>query len=143
MNIVLDTNVLISATFWNGAAHELLIHAEKNDYQLFISPFIIEEYQETLNDSELQTKINIKKINNQEAIEQIINMATIILPTTKINLITEDIDDNEILACAIDSKADYLVTRDNHLLKIEKYNQIKIIRPEEILPLIRKMVTKD
>jgi len=45
--------------------------------------------------------------------------------------VVEDPEDNKILESAVVANADYLVTSDQHLLKLEKYEGIKIVRPNE------------
>jgi predicted nucleic acid-binding protein len=60
--------------------------------------------------------------------------------TVKINrelpLIMEDPDDNKFLNCALFGKADYLVTSDQHLLKLREYLGIKICKPSQFLKII-------
>ena len=38
-------------------------------------------------------------------------------------------DDNNLLACALSSKADYIVTGDNDLLEMKSHKGVKIIGP--------------
>ena len=45
--------------------------------------------------------------------------------------VVEDYEDNKILSSAVDSSAEYLVTSDNHLLKLENYGEVKIVTPGE------------
>lgn len=45
----------------------------------------------------------------------------------------EDPDDIKFLACAVGGNVDFLVTLDNHLLKLKNYKGIKIVRPAEFL----------
>ena len=49
----------------------------------------------------------------------------------KINAVKEDPDDDKIIECAIESNSEYILTYDNHLLKIKEYKGVKILRPEE------------
>ncbi|MFW6083475.1 MAG: putative toxin-antitoxin system toxin component, PIN family [Thermoplasmatota archaeon] len=41
-------------------------------------------------------------------------------------MIKEDPDDNYILETAVEGEADLIITGDNHLLKLEMYENIKI-----------------
>ena len=41
-------------------------------------------------------------------------------PTQRIDAITEDPSDNRILECAAVVKSEYLITGDNHLLKLKQ-----------------------
>ena len=45
--------------------------------------------------------------------------------------VVEDPEDNKILESAVACRADYLITSDRHLLKLEKFQGTKIVRPEE------------
>ncbi len=45
MRITLDTNVLVSATFWYGDSFEILKNVENKELELVISKEIIEEFQ--------------------------------------------------------------------------------------------------
>lgn len=44
MKITVDTNVLVSATFWNGAANKIIEKVERNEIKLVLSKEIIEEF---------------------------------------------------------------------------------------------------
>ncbi len=43
--------------------------------------------------------------------------------------VVEDKEDNKILESAVASQADYLITSDRHLLKLEKFRGVKIVSP--------------
>ena len=45
--------------------------------------------------------------------------------------VVEDREDNKILESAVACGADFLITSDRHLLKLEKYKGIRIVRPAE------------
>ena len=53
----------------------------------------------------------------------------------RLDVIKEDPDDNKFLETAIAGKADFIITQDNHLLKVKKLNSIIILNPEEFLKL--------
>ena len=57
-------------------------------------------------------------------------------PKQKVEIVKDDPDDNKVIECAIESSSDYIVTYDKHLLKLKKYEEIKIMKPEEILKII-------
>ncbi len=61
---------------------------------------------------------------------------TSIIPIEKINITKEDPDDNKIIECAVTAKANYIITYDKHLLKIKKFRNILIIKPEEVLKIL-------
>ena len=133
MKILLDTNVFISGIHWNGASAEVLRLWFEGEFQLFISNSILNEITRTLQ--------NFKKPLSDEVIQKwknlIIEKSTLIEPTTFVRIVS-DPDDDKFIDLAIEAKADYIITQDNALLKIEKYNGTKIISPYEFLKIIRK-----
>jgi len=50
--------------------------------------------------------------------------------------VKEDPTDNKFIECAVEAKANYIVSGDRHLLKIKKYEGIKIIKTTEILEIL-------
>ncbi|MBI5389261.1 hypothetical protein HZB01_02675 [Candidatus Woesearchaeota archaeon] len=46
-------------------------------------------------------------------------------------VVKEDPDDDMIIACAVASKSQFIITYDKHLLKLKEHKGIKIIKPEE------------
>lgn len=51
----------------------------------------------------------------------------IVIPRTTIHALTTDPDDNRILECAMDGKADIIVSNDHHLLDLKAYGGVPII----------------
>ena len=128
MIVVLDTNVLISAIFWRGAPYKIIVNALKKKYSLCLSTEILNELEEKLR---LKFKFPENKI--EDHIEIIKEYGIIIRPTVRTNAVKEDPDDNKVLECAVEGKADYIISGDNHLLKIKEFNGIKILTPKEFL----------
>ena len=58
---------------------------------------------------------------------------------SKVDVIKDDPTDNKYLACALEGNADYIVTGDQHLLKVREYRGTKIISPKELLDILKKV----
>ena len=127
--VVFDTNVLISATLWdNSVAQKFLFKCIKENVQIFSSQEIIEEYKEIL-----ARDFDYKEQEIGEILERVLHFITLVIPSMKIDIVKEDIDDNKIIECALESKAEYIISYDKHLLKLKEFQGIKIVRPEEAL----------
>ena len=50
--------------------------------------------------------------------------------------ISRDKDDDKILKCGIESKADFIITGDKDLLVLKEYKNIRIINPREYLEIV-------
>jgi len=67
----------------------------------------------------------------KEAIEQNIEH------DLKITDICRDAEDDNIIACAVAAKADYLMTGDSDLLEIKSYKDFKIVTPRILKRCLR------
>lgn len=129
MRITVDTNFLISATQWDySVGHKLLNELIKKEADIFVTDFVIEEFSKVL-------KRDFKYENDkiEEFTEFILSFSRLVIPKVKVEIIEEDLSDNNIIECAMESKSGYILTYDNHLLNIKVYKGIKIIKPEEFL----------
>ena len=69
-------------------------------------------------------------------IELVLQFVILVNSNIKVDVVKDDPDDNKIIECAIESKAEYILSYDKHLLKIREFNGIKIITPEEFLNVV-------
>lgn len=132
--VVLDTNVLVSAVHFGGPPEELLLLANQGAIQLFISPFILNETSVVLKE-----KLGWEKGRIKGLLKAVEGVAAVIEPETELTVIKNDAADNRILECAVDAKADFLVTGDKrHLLPLRHYKGIRIITPRQCLDILFK-----
>jgi putative PIN family toxin of toxin-antitoxin system len=137
MRITADTNILISAMFWSGDSGRIIEKAGNKEIQLILSKEILKEFAGVLAYKEIQDKIRGKNLEMKRTIEKIISISEIVEPKQKIDIVKEDPDDNKILECAIEGKAECILTKDNHLLKIREYAGIRILTPLEFLKILK------
>lgn len=45
----------------------------------------------------------------------------------------DDPDDDKFLECALYARADFLITSDDHLLRIREFEGVRIIKPADLL----------
>jgi uncharacterized protein len=133
--VVADTNILISATFWKGESRRILSMAERKEVILLTSMNILEEYIKVLEYPEVTEKVRKKGLPMVYNVLKVAKMARIVKPNARVDAVT-DKDDNKILECAIKGKADYIVTYDQHLLKLGSYRRIRILTPQEFLAVL-------
>lgn len=139
MKVVLDTNVIISGLFWKGPPHEILMHIQNNDTVEFVQSINTFNEVETVVQRGKFVEIMAKRNLNASVILESLMMAGKfyhISQKTK-NLVTdlsiEDQDDLKFIELALESSAQYIVSGDPHLLKIGKFESIKILTPAEFL----------
>lgn len=127
MVVTFDTNVLLSATLWDGSvAQKLLFDLISQEIKIYSTSEILSEYQEVLRRDFDFSDEEVSKI-----MEKVFAFVTLVNSTMRVNIVKEDPDDNMIIECALESNSKYIITYDKHLLNIKEYQSIRIIRPEE------------
>ncbi len=126
---VLDSNVYISAVLFGGNPRAILQLAERRVVTCFTSMHIVEEIEGTLESKFQWNETRIRRLGRRA-------WRAARLVETHIRLSDcADPDDNRILECALSARADFIVTGDRHLLVLNPYRDIQIVRPREFLDL--------
>jgi len=128
LKVFLDTNILVSATFWKGSSYKLFLKILHDEISGYTSNDILQEYRNVLKrDFQLdENEVDIR-------IEKFIKVLEIVSPSKTLDVIKEDPTDNRVLEGAIEAEADFIVSYDQHLLKLKKYNRISIAPPEQVI----------
>jgi putative PIN family toxin of toxin-antitoxin system len=132
MRIVLDTGILIAALITVDTPPDLIYKAWKRKrFDLFTSEWQLEEFRRVSRYPKL--KPYIKPVEAGQMINSIRFSAQVYSTLPEIDL-CRDPDDNPILAIALESKADYLVTGDKRdLLSMQRIGLTPIITAAEFL----------
>ena len=134
IDLVLDTNVLVSGIFFSGPPSKIIEKIIENKLHIILSEEIIDEYTEVimryLGKRGLSTDVPLQILHS------IISLSTIIDATFIAAPFCEDPDDIIFLQTAMASKAQYLVSGDKHLLKIKTYHGGIILKAKNFLDLI-------
>lgn len=131
MRVVLDTNVLVSAAIFPKSRIGTLVQlARTGVLKQSISPAILDELRRVL----MSSKIGFEREEADAAVAAVREAATLIHPTMRIQVIKEHDADNRILECALEWKAEFLVTGDlKHLRPLDPFRHIRIRTPREFL----------
>ncbi|MDD4307607.1 MAG: putative toxin-antitoxin system toxin component, PIN family [Thermoplasmata archaeon] len=132
MKIVLDTNVFVSALFWNGNERQVLNKCRTKELELIISPEILNEI-----DRVLELKFSVTDDKRGDYLRNIILVAKLVFPASRIGAIKSDISDNRILECAVDANAEFIVSGDGHLLSLAVYEGITILNASAFLKVLK------
>lgn len=93
-------------------------------------------------EKEIDEKLRLKfNLDADEAVQIILDFSTFTTPVKiakKIEVIHEDPDDDKFIECAVSCGADYIVSGDKHLLKLQEYEGIKIITAAGFLSFFNK-----
>jgi len=135
--VVIDTNVIISGVFWNGVSSKIISLIDENKITMIASIQIIYEYERVANSEELLEKTDLQQQAVMKNSMKIMQKAHLVEPRQKFTIIKEDPDDDKFLDAAVEGKVKYIISNDNHLLRLKEFEGIKIVTPEEFLKLIR------
>lgn len=128
--VVIDTNVFLSAILWNGNPDKVLTLWKRKRITLLLSPSLAQEIQTVLE------KSGTSAVDIKVFMQALKNNSIKLVPKTKCT-ICRDPDDNQILALAIDGNANYIVTGDRDLLTLTKIKRVAIVKPKEFLKIIK------
>ena len=134
LRVTADSNVYISALNFGGLPDQLLSLARGGAIQLAFSQAILEEVSRVLRD-----KFGWAEDAIVLARAQIASFAEQVETGRVVDVVRDDPSDNRILECAAAANSEYLVTGDEHLLKLGHFGAAKIVRPAEFLELLGEM----
>jgi uncharacterized protein len=128
LRVVLDTNIYIAAfNHPRGRNAKLWTAARTRRYHLIVSVPIIREIAEVL-----RRDFRWREPDLQRRIRLIAQVAEVVMTKTTLDLVKADPDDDRILECAVDGKADLIVTNDHHLLDLKTCREIPIIAAPDL-----------
>lgn len=122
--IVLDTNVLINGFKDDYSYEKKIIDA--------VIAGEIEAYanRQTLRENKLISAQLIDNNDYKQDLDSLFSQINWVLNRRQIRAVS-DPEDNKILESAVEARADYLITNDNALLDLKKYQGIKIVTPPQ------------
>lgn len=131
LRVTADTNILISGlTFRGGKPFQILELARTGRINLTVSEAILDETEDVL-----RRKFHWSDADIDEGRRRITAMARTVKPAVQLSVIKDDPPDDRILECASAAGSDFIVTGDNHLLRLGQYDSIRILMAAEFLDL--------
>ena len=135
LRVVLDTNVFVSSLLVKAGVPAQVMDAWRDRrYVLVISPAIIAEMRSTLNYPRIRRKYSITD-EDVEGLIVLVQHDALLVPgeTDVAGAIPADPTDEKILACALDGRADLVVSGNLHLLDLVQYQGIPILHARQFL----------
>jgi putative PIN family toxin of toxin-antitoxin system len=137
---VLDTNVWVSAILTPGTPPaKILEFALTGKMRLIISPGIIREIGRVWQYPKVKKALKKHRITFQEVDDVMVKLlkAAVITPGEILAKgVSDDPADDAIIACALEGRADFIISGDHHLTDLTNYQGIKIVTPSTFLALI-------
>ncbi|HOK53335.1 MAG TPA: putative toxin-antitoxin system toxin component, PIN family [Armatimonadota bacterium] len=123
IKVVLDTNLFVAA-YWNrrSASSKIIDACLKGNLQAYYTRQIEKELWLIMRNIRAKEEFTAKVTN-------FIGRAELVENVTRLEALTEDPDDQKFLECAVTIGADYLITSDDHLLRLRSVEGTEIIKP--------------
>jgi putative PIN family toxin of toxin-antitoxin system len=133
MRVVTDTNIVVSGLLWLGPPRQILEASRAGKVSLFTSTTLLAELHDVLGREKLARRLLEANVQIDELVLGYAALASVIRPADIGAVISDDPDDDAVLACAVAAKADFIVSGDRHLLALGEFRAIRILTASEFL----------
>ena len=130
--VIFDTNILISAVLSpNSKPFQCTALAKRGIVQSVTCQEILDEFQE-----KLQGKFKYEIERAAALVQEVIYYSQLVTLTNTLKVVDADPDDDMVVECAMNGNAAYIVTGDKHLLSLNNYQNITMLKAADFLNLV-------
>lgn len=136
LRAVLDANVYVSAALTpDGPAGQILSRFVRGEFEVVLSPATVDETRRVLGYGKIKKAIRTG-IAPEDWFAGLVLLADLVanraLPRT-----CPDVEDDKILAAAIEGRAEYVVTGDGPFLALGEAHGVRVVSPRAFLTLLQ------
>ena len=133
--VVLDTNVLVSGFLSErGIPGQIIDRWRAGEFAVIISEPVLDEFMRTLLQPYFQQRLTREQIAGALFLLRIVGIETRL--TAEVHGVASHPEDDLILATAVSAKADFLITGDRQLQKLQSYEGVSILSPRAFLEVL-------
>ncbi len=137
LKIVVDTNIIVSALLKTLSNPALIISIIlQGNCKLCLSEEIFTEFEEVLARHKFK---HLDRLKVKELLSTLKKNSLWVVPKISVNDVAKEPSDNAFLECALEARADFLITGNIHHFPVEQFHQIRIVSPVEFLDIITKL----
>jgi putative PIN family toxin of toxin-antitoxin system len=133
MRVVLDTNIVVSGLLWHGPSRRILDLAREQRLQLFTSAELVNELRDVLGRPKFATRLSRANVSVETLALGYSALVEVVEAPVVEPVVLEDPDDDAVIACAVASKARYIVSGDHHLLDLEQVRDYTVLNARKFL----------
>jgi putative PIN family toxin of toxin-antitoxin system len=134
LRVVFDVNVLVSSLITKGKPRKLWFKARRKSFALILSKEIISEFVKVMSREKFSRYVNEEDL--RVFLQALYETALLVKTKSRFKIMKEDPEDDMVLRTAYDSKADYIVSGDKHLLSLREFEGIRIVSVDEMLKIL-------
>lgn len=136
IQVVVDTNLIVSAFLWGGPPGQLISELLARGIPLLTTPAMIDELNTTLRKPKFDSRFRVKGVTHDELMDEYRHMTQLVTPTDIPDGSVRDPKDRIILAAAVGGSASHLISGDKDLTTLHQYNEVIILTPAQFLALL-------
>lgn len=133
IRVVIDTNIVVSALFWNGIPRVVFDAALGKQFLTLTTETHTTELKNVLAYPKFADQISNHALEIERLVTDYLAIGIVVLPADVFPDIVRDPKDRAVLACAVGGKANYIVSGDKDLLVLGIYDGIPILTAEQFL----------
>ncbi len=133
MNLVLDTNIVVSGILWHGPPHVLLERVFRGEATAWTCAELHAELLQVLNYPKLRDLLAARDLDPAKIGERYAALCRWVRATPLPQPICRDPQDDRVLACALSARVDAVVSGDDDLLSLRAVENIPILPTTECL----------
>jgi putative PIN family toxin of toxin-antitoxin system len=125
--VTADSNIYISAYLRGGKPLDLVELARAKQIELAVSEDILSEKGRVLAPNSRWGRAMCRRISRAARVHEVGS------PAETFDVVPADASDNSIVECAVEAGSDVIVTGEAHLLSLESFRGIRILRVSQFL----------
>jgi uncharacterized protein len=133
MRITADTNTVISALLWKGKPRRILDAARDGIVDLHTTTELLSELEGVLSRDRFAEYLKAADVTVRELVDGYAALAEIVEPASIEAVVVRDPDDDAVIACAVASESEVIVSGDDDLLSIRQYGEIRMISAADLV----------
>jgi uncharacterized protein len=136
VQIVADTNTVLSGLLWQGPPRQIIDQARAGAVTLHTSLTLVAELAEVIGRGKFARRIRHANLSAARLVEDYRRLSVLVEPQPLPAPVSRDADDDHVLACALAAEAALIISGDDDLLSLGTFRDIRILTAREALDLI-------
>jgi uncharacterized protein len=134
VRIVLDANQFVSALLKPGSNPDLIMRLVRREKALLLlSDAICAELLRVLTYPKIRSRLNRTEEYLSEFIDKLRAVAVVVPGAVRLPPLQSDPSDTKYLECAVEGKANFIISGDHHLTDLHTFQKIRIVTPSTFL----------
>jgi len=134
---VVDTNVLVSGLISEEGPPRRIVDAWLDGrFLLVTSLYQVEELHHVLTYPRIARRVRLEEAELGLLLAALLSQAEVVPGALQLPGLTRDPKDGAVVSCAVEGEADFIVSGDQDLLVLTKYEGIRVIAPREFVELL-------